>query len=368
MKTTYFPKLKVSVFGLAALLAVPAMGAWQIYAQGMGNQTKTNSGTNSGSTQGGQTQTTQTQTQGQTTPALQGEAAAADKVRKATDVNASLAAATEYSKAYPNSAGRTEVSDMVVDKIKAVQDPVQRAALSEKLMAIFTGQNEVDGVFEMLLTQKQDDDAFRLGALRLAKQPNEVRILADLANAARDEIKVNNTKHEAAAVDYGNKAIVIIEAGNRPTAMNDTEWSMYKTKMLPALYQTVGLINYSNKDRAGAQKMFMKAMAIDSNSALTYVMLADLSDDQYQEVAQKAKASTDSKEKNDLFERAIHLLDQTIDLYLHAAAYSADDPTLAQIHDQAMKSLDTYYPFRHRGSKDGMQAEIDKLKKPAVNP
>src|SRR5262249_25679112 len=156
---------------------------------------------------------------------------------------------------------------------------------------------------------------FRLGAQRLAKVPNEVRILADLANAARDEIKVNNTKHETVAVDYGNKAIAIIEAGNRPASMNDTEWSMYKTKMLPALYQTVGLIDYSNKDRAGAQKMFMKAMSIDSSSALTYVMLANISDDQYQEVAQQAKTASDSKQRDDLFDRAIHLLDQTIDLY-----------------------------------------------------
>ena len=294
----------------------------------------------------------------------QAETAAIDKVKNAADANAAMAAATEYIKAFPTSTQRGEVGDIVAGKIAAITDATQKAAISEKMMTLFNGVDEADGLFDALDAAKNYDEMFRLGAIRLQTVPGEVKILTSLALTGSNMLRQNNKKYAAQTEQYGLKAIALIEAGQKPTAMPDSEWTVYKTKYLPPLYQTVGMIVFSKKDMTGAQKLFQKALAIDSRDALTYNMLADISDDQYQDAAGQYKANP-----NDLaLKKAINLMDQTIDLYIHAVAFSEGNPALAEIHKHALSSLETYYKFRHNGSTAGMQEEIDKLKKPAVNP
>src|SRR5580765_6059899 len=120
--------------------------------------------------------------------------------------------------------------------------------------------------------------------------------------------------------------------------MPDSEWAAYKTKYLPPLYQTVGMIVYGRKDTTAAQKLFQKALAIDSHDALTYNMLAEISDDQYQDAAGQYKANP-----NDLaLKKAINLMNQTVDLYAHAVALSEGNAALVEIHKHAAANLETY--------------------------
>jgi len=291
----------------------------------------------------------------------QGEAAAIEKVKTATDANAAMAAATEFIKNFPTSTQRGEVGDLVAAKIAGMTDPAQKAAMSEKMMTLFNGVDEADGLFDALDAAKQYDEMFRLGAIRLEKVPGEVKILTSLALTGSNMLRQNNKKYAGQTEQYGIKAIALIESGQKPATMPDAEWAVYKTKYLPPLYQTVGMIAFNKKDTTGAQKMFQKSLAIDSRDALTYNMLAQISDDQYQEAAAQYKSNpTDQGLK-----KAINLMDQTIDLYVHAVALSEGNAALAEIHKLAAANLETYYKFRHNNSTAGMQELIDQHKKPA---
>jgi len=298
-------------------------------------------------------------------PALsQAETAAIEKVKNAADANAAMAAATEYIKAFPTSTQRGLVGDIVAGKIVAMTDATQKATMSEKMMALFNGVDEADGLFDALDLAKAYDEMFRLGAIRLQAVQGEVKILTSLALTGSNMLRQNNKKYAAQTEQYGLKAIALIESGQKPSVMSDEDWSVYKTKYLPPLYQTVGSIVFGKKDVTGAQKLFQKALAIDSRDAYTYNMLATISDDQYQDAAEAYKANpTDPALK-----KAINLMDQTIDLYIHAVAYSEGNAAMAEVHKHALTALETYYKFRHNGSTAGMQEQIDALKKPAVNP
>src|SRR5581483_800355 len=261
MKTAFIPKLTISVFAMLALL-IPAAG--QIYAQGMGNQTKpTMGGGQSGPPQG-----QDTQQQPMQKPTGQGEEAiAANKVKDAKDGNSAVAAALEYAKAYPNGKARIFVVDSAADKIGSIADPAQRAMACEKLLPAFQGPNETDGLFMMLIEKKQYDDAFRLAAPRVQKVQGEVVILTQLALVGGNQIKAKNNKYQDVSFDYSKKAAEMIESGTKPAAMADTDWQIYKTKALPELYQTIGMISLTKNEDGQAQKMLQKSLSLDSNNA-----------------------------------------------------------------------------------------------------
>src|SRR5882724_5871745 len=103
----------------------------------------------------------------QTPAPAQGEAAAIEKIKGASDANGALLAATDFVKNYPTSTARGEVGDIVAGKIATMTDAAQKSAMSEKMMAVFTGVDEVDGLFDALQDAKQYDEMFKLGSARV---------------------------------------------------------------------------------------------------------------------------------------------------------------------------------------------------------
>src|SRR5258708_5082136 len=121
MKTIIsLPKLGISALAFVMLFAVSAASTF-----GQGSQSPTPSAPKA-------------------PVAAQGEAAAIEKVKAATDANGAMQAATEFIKNFPTSPQRGEVGDLVAAKIVAITDANQKAAMSEKMMALVTGVDEVD--------------------------------------------------------------------------------------------------------------------------------------------------------------------------------------------------------------------------------
>ncbi len=291
MKTiTSLPKLGISAIAFVMLFVVSAAGAFA---------------------QGGQNPTSPTP---QPAVLSQGETAGVEKVKAAADANAAMAAAADFIKTYPTSAARGEVGDQVAAKIMAITDPAQRAAASDKMLVMFTGVDEVDGLFDGLGEKQQFDEMFRLGAARVDKVPGEVKILTQLALVGSEQLRQKNKKYSAQAETYGLKAIALIEAGSKPAPMTDAAWDEYKKK-LPALYQCIASIQMTSQKLHDAQKSLQKVLALGAADAYTYLGLGDISNEDYRVAMEDYQAKAGSPEGPKLKTKAINLLTQTMDLY-----------------------------------------------------
>lgn len=291
------------------------------------------------------------------------ELTAAQKVEKATDEQARLAAASEFLKKYPQSALRMQVAQLVADKINLTSDPAQLLTLAESYRTIFTGAGEADlvapGLVHAYLIANRAADAFQLGAKTLDAMSNPVPSLIELSNAGFTQVQQQNVQYLAQGIQYAGRAIELIEANKKPATVNDATWQEYKTTYLPQLYQVQGFLLAAGGDPATAQSKLTKAIALNPTDARNYMLLGNLRNEQYQELAAKHNAAP-AEQKAELLKQAQAMLDQVIDDFAHAVALSANKPELKPFHDQLWEDVQGYYKYRHNGSLEGLQQLIDK--------
>ncbi|MGH9903361.1 MAG: hypothetical protein ACRD68_16265, partial [Pyrinomonadaceae bacterium] len=183
---------------------------------------------------------------GKAPQASEGERKAAMKINEAPDAAAKLAAAGEFIKKYPKSALRPQVAGYVAGQINAVQDAAQRITLAESFQTQFTSPGEADSLtpplIETYVAANRMDDAFRVGAAWLVKNPEDVGVLTTLAHNGIEQAKKNNPKFIEQGQKYGLQAVELIEADKKPAGTTDEQWNQYKNFWLPQLYQSLGLV------------------------------------------------------------------------------------------------------------------------------
>jgi len=300
----------------------------------------------------------------------EGEAKLGEKINKAPDAAAKLQLSEEFVKKYPQSPHRQQIAGYVAAEVDAVADPAQKIALMEKYVAVFTGPGESDRMNAALVNLYIDanrlDDAYRAGGVWLEKNPEEVSGRTRLALVGVAEAQKKNPKFVNQSVEYAKQAIALMEADKKPAASDDAQWQQFKAQWLPQLHQALGLVAHASGNPAEAKARLDKAVALGIADPITYVLMADLADREYEEMALKYKAMTPGAEQDAQLKRALERLDQVIDLYAHAIAFTGDKPEQQPLREQLMQPLTSYYKYRHNGSTDGMQQLIDKYKKPAA--
>lgn len=296
------------------------------------------------------------------------EAKAANAIRTAPDTAAKLTAAAEFIKKYPRSGARKQVADYIADAVNGEKDANQKLAFAQKALAIFTEPNEVSDLKPALIDAyiKLDrfDEAFSEGASFLAKNPDDVQILMNLAIVGTEQGKRQNAKYIPQASQYGAKAIELIEADKLPANVDTVSWNRYKS-MLPQLYQEMGIISFMQQDVAGATSKLEKASKLNPADPFNYLLLANITNSEYQQVAKTHRDMPESKAKDDLLQKASGLIDKMIELNAHAVALSEGKAPYQQVHDRALEDLSFYYKYRHQNSTEGMQKLIDGFKLPA---
>jgi hypothetical protein len=297
----------------------------------------------------------------------EGEANAAKAINSAPDATAKLTAADEFVKKYPKSAVRLEVARYVAGQIAQVADAAQKVTLADQFQKIFTADNEQTVIqpvkLDAFIDAKRIDDAFNLGASILAKQPDDARIMAQLAITGTEEIKQRNPKYASQSMQYGLKAIELIEADKKPGSLDDSTWGTIKA-MLPRLYQSVGILSLTGGNVAEARGRFEKASALEPAEPFNYVMLGSIVDGEYRKAAEKYKGMPEGPEQAAALKNVTELMDKVIDLYVRAVATSEGRPEYKQLHDQILQDVTLYYKYRHNGSTEGLQQLIDKYKVP----
>lgn len=297
------------------------------------------------------------------------EAKAAQAVQAAVDTNAKFVAAEDFVKKFPKSEARKHVVDHIADQIFGEKDLNQKVTYAQRALKDFTQDSEVNEIkpalIDAYISLERYDDAFTEGASFLAKNPDNIQILANLTIAGTEQAtKKRNPKFVPQSQQYGTKAVELLEADKKPAYLDAEVWSRNK-KMLPVLYQELGIISLMQQNATDAKSKLEKALTLNPADPFNYVLLGSLTNDEYQKVAQAYKGMPDGKSKEETLAKANQLLDKVIDQFAHAVALSESRPDYKQLHDQVMEDLTSYYKYRHSSSTDGLQKLIDSYKTPA---
>ncbi len=299
------------------------------------------------------------------------EMKAAQAIMTAPDPAKKLKAGEEFIKKYPKSFIRPRIARGLVDQIAAVTDASQKVALAQEYQQSFTEPSEQDLILPVLLEAlsqaKRADEVFTMGTAYLSKNPDSIPVLIQLLATGANEAKNKNTKYAAQSLQYGKHAIELIDAGKKPAEVDDAGWAKYKTNTLPSLYQSLGLLSLVTGDRAQAVANYTKASELAPADVFNVLMLGQMLNAEYQDSAKRYQAMPSGAAKDEELKKTQALLDKVIDSYARAVAVSEGDARYAEVRQQFLQDLDSYYKYRHNGSDAGMQELINKYK-PAAKP
>ena len=295
----------------------------------------------------------------------EGETKALNAINALTDPAAKLKAVEEFLKKYPKTPIRVELADTAAVEIAKVKDPAQAVTLGEAAQKIFTGPDEQENILGVLLDAYimagRSEDAFRIGGLIFAKNPEEVHTHVQLAFAGANEMKKQNGKFVKPALQSSIKAIALIEADKKPAKMDAANWATHKA-LLPQLYQQAAILNLVEGNLSEANTQATKATALNPNDPATFALLGMVINSDYLKAATNYKTMPESADKAAALKRLEGLIDQIIDAYAHAVALSSGKPEHQAMTQQLTTDLTSYYKFRHNNSTDGLQELIDKYK------
>jgi hypothetical protein len=296
-----------------------------------------------------------------------GERDAAAKIDKAKGAEAKLQAGVEFVKKYPTSTLRPQVAKVVASEILNTSDTQTKVSLAQTYLEFFNQPDETalvnDALLNAYLNAGQSDEAFKMGAARLAKNPDDVDLLRSLAVIASNEVIKGNNTYAAQGQQYGAKAIELIEADKKPAGVDDAKWASYKAEALPTLYRATGIIAYKTNDTNTAMARLEKAAALKSTDPGVYLLLSDLNYSQYELLAKQYQVMPEGPDKQAALKKVEAQMDKTIEAYAQALAVTEGNAQYQAAHDQMKQDIENLYKYRHKNSTDGLQQIIDKYKK-----
>ena len=309
--------------------------------------------------------------QGQQKPKISSDAElkAAQAVENAADASAALAAAGEFVKKYPKSEVRPDVARILADKIAQTPDAAQRVTLAEGFLKTFNAPGEADIINSTLVlayvAAKRLDDAFRVAdPAAVEKFDDPYGVLLTLTLTGAEELQRGNAKYQQQSRQLGLKAVEMFEADRMPAGVEAAKWAAYKAERLPQIYHSLAVMSYVSGDKADAKAKLERAVALGTAEPFSYYLMGRIADDEYQELAKQHKSATGAAQA-ELHRQALAQMDKVIDAYARAIALAEGDARYEQLSAGLRPALEDYYKFRNN-STDGLQALIDKYKKPAA--
>jgi hypothetical protein len=287
-------------------------------------------------------------------------------INAAPNPAAKLKAAAELIKKYPKSSARPRIASEMADQIGGVANAPEKISLSQEYQGVFTDPSEQETIMPILIEAfagaNRFDEAFSTGAGFLKSNADSLPVLVQLMLVGTEQAKQKNPKFVPQSLQYGIHAIELIEADKKPANIDDAGWKKYKATMLPALYQSMGILNLVKGDRGEARVRLTKAAEIAPTDPFNYLLLAGILNEEYQEGGNHYKGMPAGPAKDEELKKVLASLDQVIDAYAHTIALSEGNATLQPVRQQYLQDLESYYKYRHNNSTAGMQQLIDKYK------
>lgn len=220
------------------------------------------------------------------------------------------------------------------------------------------------GRFQPLLyNEKKYPEALALGKEILAEEPENLRVLIDMAwGSYLAAIALKNEALNADAVNYSKKAIQLLEANKAPEG-----WQPFKSKedTLAYLYNVVGR-QAVKTNPTEALNALIKSVQLETDlkkDPLNYYYIgfsyengpyATLSGDYKTRFAGK----DETPESKLALENINQVIDRIVDAYARAVALAGSDAKYAANKKEWLDTLSTWYKFRHNASDAGLNEMI----------
>ena len=213
-----------------------------------------------------------------------------------------------------------------------------------------------------LVTERNFVEAFPIGKVVMAEEPDQLDSLIALSAAGNMAASARNTNFDKEAIAYSRRAIQLIEAGKAPD-----NWAPYKGKddTLAHLYLTLGWLQLKPAPNE-AIDLLIKSVQFESEIKkvpVNYYRLAQA----YQEgpyaklsVSFQAKFGDkpETPESKQALEKLNQVIDVMIDAYGRSVALAGTDPQYAQLKTAWLTTLTSFYKFRHQDSDAGLTEYI----------
>src|ERR1043165_415896 len=151
------------------------------------------------------------------------EADALTAIKLATNPTTKLTAAEDFIAKFPNSTARVSVAETIAGEILKIKNGMVALTLLERAQAIFTGDKEREvlkpAALEAYVIGNRPDNAFPLAAEMLAKNPDDIQVLTRMTQVGTEEASRKNRKYTDVSLQYGLKAIALLEAEKKPASL-----------------------------------------------------------------------------------------------------------------------------------------------------
>ena len=233
----------------------------------------------------------------------------------------------------------------------------QQAAYLKNFVTLYEKATRKDRITDFVYVKKDYAKAFEIGKQVLAEEPENLKVLIDLAYAGYAS---KNPAYTADTLTYAKKAIQLIESGKAPDS-----WSPYvsKDEALSYLYNAIASFQ---KDPAEALKPLLKAAQLEgkiNKDPLTFASLAGAyNDGPYAKLSAdyeaRFKGKDETPESKLALENINQLMDRMIDALARAVALAGNDPKYQANKTAWMETLRGWYKFRHNDSDTGLTEMI----------
>jgi len=298
------------------------------------------------------------------------EAQAFSAIELATNPSTKLAAAEEFINRFPNSNSRIKAAELVAAEILKVQNGTVAIALVQRAHTIFTTDKEREILkpvaLEAYATGNRSKDAFKLAAEILAKNPDDLYVLIQMTSAGAEEVRKRNREHVEVALQYGLKAIALIEARPKvPRVAGDlsNSSSLDYASELGSLYQQTAILYLGKGNTDEAKARLSKATTLRPDDPSNYALLGRVMHADYVTQMEAYEGLPEGKQKQETLKKLDALLDPIIDAYARAAGLALGRQEYVQLMQQVIPDLTTYYKYRNNQSTKGLQQLIHKYKR-----
>lgn len=294
----------------------------------------------------------------------QTEADALAAVKLATNPTTKLTAAEDFIAKFPNSTARLSVAQAIASEIPKIKNGSVALALLERAQAIFTLDNEREILKPVALAVysigNRPDDAFALATELLTKNPDDTRLLIRMAQVGTEEARKRNRKFADVSLQYGLKAIALLEANKKPANIDDQTWALQRGS-LDQLYQQTAILYLAAGNAQEAKARLAKASVLSPRDPANFALLARVINADYLVQNEAYEAMTDGKSKQETRKKLDTLLDSIIDAYARAAGLATGRVEYQALLQQVIPDLTTYYKYRNQSTK-GLKQLIDRYR------
>ena len=285
------------------------------------------------------------------------EAEALAAIKLATNPTTKLAAAEDFIARFPQSNSRLAIAELVAAEILKIKNGTVVLALFERAQAVFTSEQEKEifgpVALEAYTAANRPDDAFALAGEMLAKNPDDLYVLARMTRAGSDEARRRNLKHANVSLQYGLKAIALIEGEKPASADEQTD--------LGQLYQHTAILYLAADNTPEAKDRLTKASALSPQDPSNFALLGRVINLDYAAQTKAYEAMPEGKAKDDAHKKLQAVLDLMIDAYARAAGLATGRPEYQTLLQQVILDLTRYYKYRHKSTR-GLAQLINRYK------